>query len=152
MSKAILIVDDYPCVRLQLRSLIQQAGFRVCGEAGNGREAIERALQLRPDLILLDLSMPEMNGADAASVLKHHLPQIPIILFGLHADDLGDDIRQALNVEKVVSKLHGMHAVLESITTLLGLPEPQTRALKETPTASRSLSESQPIGFPCGTS
>ena len=50
-------------------------------EAGNGREAVERALQLTPDLIVLDLTMPEMNGAEAARVLKRLLPQIPITLF-----------------------------------------------------------------------
>ena len=125
-AKAILIVDDYPCMRLLLRSLIEQAGFTVCGEAGNGREAIEQALRLRPDLIVLDLAMPVMNGAEATSVLKRRLPEIPIILFTLHADNLGDDIRQALNVERVVSKLHGTHAVMEGITALLGPSERQS--------------------------
>jgi len=143
MSKTILIVDDYVCVRSLLRSLIEGAGFTVCGEAGNGREAIERALQLRPDLIVLDLAMPEMNGAQAALVLKQHLPQIPIMLFTLHADGLGDDFRQALNVERVVSKLHGMHAVMESITALLGPPE-LTSCSTETPsTIPLAVSESK---------
>jgi len=92
----------------------------VCGEAENGKSAIEQALQLRPDLILLDLAMPEMNGAEAASVLKHRFPNIPIIIFTSHADDFGEDIRQALNVEKVVSKFAGMHALMESINLVLG--------------------------------
>jgi CheY-like chemotaxis protein len=140
MSKSILIVDDYACIRVQLRSLMEKAGFKVCGEAGNGREAIEQALQLRPDLIVLDLAIPEMNGAEAASVLKQRLPQIPIILFTFHADGLGDDLRRALNVEQVVSKLDGMDAVIESIITLLGSSEPELRLTPETLNASISPS------------
>ena len=92
----------------------------MCGEAENGKSAIEQALQLRSNLILLDLAMPEMTGAEAASVLKHGLPDIPIIIFTSHADDLGEDILQALNVERVASKFAGMHTLMESINPLLG--------------------------------
>jgi DNA-binding NarL/FixJ family response regulator len=127
MSKAILIVDDNPYVRLRVRSVIEQAGFTVCGEAENGRRAIEQALQLKPDLILLDLAMPEMNGAKAASVLKHRLPDIPIILFTSHADGLGDDIRQALNVERIVSKFDGFAVLMQSINALLGVSNYETK-------------------------
>jgi DNA-binding NarL/FixJ family response regulator len=123
MSKSVLIVDDNASLRMLLRSFIERAGFRVCGEAENGRKAIERALQLRPHLILMDLAMPDMNGAEAASVLKRCLPDIPIIILSMHVDRLDDDFRRALNVEEVVSKLHGMHAVVGTVTTLLGPPE-----------------------------
>jgi CheY-like chemotaxis protein len=126
MSKTILIVDDNSAIRSLLRSLIEQAGFAVCGEAENGRKAIEQALQLKPDLILLDLQMPEMNGAEAASVLKHRLPEVPIILFTLHADDIGDHMRQALHVEEVISKSDGMGTLVESTNRLLRLSHYET--------------------------
>jgi CheY-like chemotaxis protein len=126
MSKTILIVDDNSAIRSLLRSLIEQAGFTVCGEAENGREAIEQALQLRPDLILLDFQMPEMNGAEAASVLKHRLPEVPIILFTVHAEGISDHMRQALNVDKVISKLDGMDILVQSIKDLLGIPNYKT--------------------------
>jgi len=70
MAKMVLVVDDSRWVRERLRNLFDSAeGFEVCGEAGKGREGVEKAEQLRPDLIILDLSMPVMNGIDAARIL-----------------------------------------------------------------------------------
>lgn len=59
-------------------TLEQQDGWEVCGEAADGREAIEKAQQLKPDLIVLDLSMPVMNGLEAARVLKGLFPSLPL--------------------------------------------------------------------------
>src|SRR5690349_1374095 len=71
MAKTILIVDDNAHIRLALCELFKrEADLEVCGEAGNGKEAIAKALELHPDLIVLDLSMPVMNGLDAARELK----------------------------------------------------------------------------------
>lgn len=120
MSKTILIVDDNSAIRSLLRSLLEQAGFQVC-EAENGTSGIEQALQLRPDLILLDFDMPGMNGVEAVPILKHHLPEIPIILFTVHTDDIGKHIQRAFNIEKVISKSDGMGTLVESINGLLGL-------------------------------
>ena len=75
MVHSILIADDNAFVRRGLRDLFNGEGdFDVCGEAKNGREAIQEAQELHPDLILLDLSMPVMNGLDAARVLKRVMP------------------------------------------------------------------------------
>ena len=69
MAKTVLIVDDNAFVRRALCALFKsQEDFEVCGEAGNGREAITKARRLHPDLIVLDLLMPVMNGLDAARV------------------------------------------------------------------------------------
>ena len=69
--KRILIADDSSLVRHLIAILLQkQAGFEVCGEAGDGLEAVEKAQQLKPDLVILDLAMPRMNGVEAASVLR----------------------------------------------------------------------------------
>jgi DNA-binding NarL/FixJ family response regulator len=66
-----------------------KAKFTVCGEAENGADAIKKAQQLQPDLVLLDLSMPLLDGAEAAVVLKRIMPQTKIILFTMHADNAG---------------------------------------------------------------
>ena len=82
MPKNILVVDDNPSIRFLIRSLLENSGYSVCGEAEDGADAIEKAKELKPDLICLDLSMPRMNGAEAASVLKRLMPTVPIILLG----------------------------------------------------------------------
>jgi two-component system chemotaxis response regulator CheY len=83
-KKRVLITDEHPSIRFLLRSLVETEQFTVCGEAANGAEAIEKAKELAPDLILLDFSMPGMNGGETAEVLKKSMPQVRIILFTLH--------------------------------------------------------------------
>jgi DNA-binding NarL/FixJ family response regulator len=94
----------------------------VCGEASNGIEAIEAALRLKPDLIVLDYSMPEMNGVEAASVLTHRMPGVRIIIFTLHADAVGEAVKKSIKVDLVLAKLDGMDNLIVQIKTLLGLP------------------------------
>jgi|SRR5579872_2556146 len=76
MMKSVLIADDNAFVRQRLRELFsREPGFDVCAEAENGRKAVEQAQDTHPDLILLDLSMPVMNGLDAARALKRLIAQ-----------------------------------------------------------------------------
>jgi DNA-binding NarL/FixJ family response regulator len=85
--RAVLIVDDNPTVRRLICELFTHEGdFEVCGEAENGKDAIEKAQLLRPALIITDLSMPEMNGLDATRALKKLMPHVPVILYTIHAD------------------------------------------------------------------
>src|SRR5215470_6932802 len=87
MSKSILVVDDSDTVRKVTRLFLEtQLDFEVCGEAVDGVDAIEKAKQLKPDLIVLDLAMPEMNGIEAASVIKGMMPRVPIVLFALYGE------------------------------------------------------------------
>jgi hypothetical protein len=84
MSHSILIADDSLFIREALCNLFKrEEDFDVCGEAENGKEAVEKARELRPDLILLDLSMQVMNGLDATRVLKRLMPEVPVIMFSL---------------------------------------------------------------------
>jgi DNA-binding NarL/FixJ family response regulator len=77
----ILIVDDHPAVRRSLRSLVQsRAGWEVCGEAADGLDALEKAKQFKPDVILLDISMPRMNGIEATPVIHREVPQSEIFI------------------------------------------------------------------------
>jgi DNA-binding NarL/FixJ family response regulator len=78
----ILIVDDSPLVRQRLRDLLQQhPDWRVCGEAANGQDAITRARDLSPDIIVLDFLMPGMNGMQAAREIGKLIPDVPILMF-----------------------------------------------------------------------
>lgn len=85
MPRSILVVDDHEVIRRQLRSLFNSyPEFTICGEAIHGVDAIEKAQQLSPDLIILDLSMPEMNGLEAASALRFMMPTVPLFLLTAH--------------------------------------------------------------------
>jgi DNA-binding NarL/FixJ family response regulator len=85
VPRSILVVDDHEVIRRQLRSLFDSdPEFIVCGEAVHGVDAIEKAQRLSPDLIILDLSMPEMNGLEAASALHYIMPDVPLFLLTAH--------------------------------------------------------------------
>jgi DNA-binding NarL/FixJ family response regulator len=125
LAKQILIADDSDTVRRILKMFLEtRDDLMVCGEAANGFEAVEKAKLLRPDLVLLDLAMPEMNGAEAASVLKKSLPDVPIIVFTMFSENIGRSLTSAIGVDLVLSKPDGMKALVEAIEDLLlrGLP------------------------------
>src|SRR3981081_2352096 len=99
MPKSILIVDDSEAIRSVLRTFLEsREGFEVCGEAVDGVDAIEKAKEIRPDLIILDLAMPRMNGAAAASVLKRTMPDVPIILFTMYDELMSKALSSAVHV------------------------------------------------------
>jgi CheY-like chemotaxis protein len=77
MPKRVLIVDDSPSLRKMVFLLFTSNGFSICGEAENGAQAIEKARQTRPDIIVLDYSMPVMDGIRAAQSLKQLMPRVP---------------------------------------------------------------------------
>jgi DNA-binding NarL/FixJ family response regulator len=121
--KNILIVDDSSIVRRILSMFLQtRKNVEVCGEAANGTEAIEKAKLLRPDLILLDLAMPEMNGAEAASILKKMMPNVHIIIFSMYSENIGRSLTSAIGVDMVISKPDGMVPLMEAIDSLLSQP------------------------------
>jgi DNA-binding NarL/FixJ family response regulator len=116
----ILICDDNPNIRYLLRVFIEtQTPFKVCGEAGHGTEAIEKAKKLQPDLVLLDLSMPVMTGAEAASVLKTMLPRAKVVLFSMHIDNVPRSLAAAVGVDLTLSKVDGITKLGEHLKTLL---------------------------------
>lgn len=92
----ILVVDDHQVVRRGLRSLLEaEKDLQVCGEAVDGRDAIAKAQELRPDTIVMDISMPNLNGLDATRELTRLLPEIRIVILTQH--DSSEMLRQALN-------------------------------------------------------
>jgi DNA-binding NarL/FixJ family response regulator len=81
----ILIADDHEVIRSSvIRVLQSRAEVEECAEATNGREAVEKALKWKPDLILLDVRLPVLSGFDAAREIKQHQPGIPILFFSIH--------------------------------------------------------------------
>ena len=114
MSHTILIADDNRSVRHALCEFFdREDDFDVCGEAGDGREAVAKAEELHPDLILLDLSMPLMNGLDATRILKRLMPQVPIIMYSAYGDTSTEREARSAGVSALVSKA-------EHISVLLG--------------------------------
>jgi CheY-like chemotaxis protein len=104
-TKKILIADDNPHLRKALCRLFENHAFlEICAEAVNGREAVEMAVQMKPDLIILDLSMPVMNGLEAARILNELMPAVPKILFTLHAQALMMADLKTAGIDRVVAK------------------------------------------------
>jgi len=119
MAKKILVADDNPLIRRALSRILEaQADYDLCAEAENGEEAIALAMKHRPDLIILDLEMPVMNGIDAAIEIKRELPAVPIILFTQYADVVTRSAFTNLPVDRVVSKGDGA-SLLGHIRTLI---------------------------------
>ena len=123
MAKRILMVDDSAVVRGSLRAMLEddRAGLAAhCEEAPDGSQAIAKARQIRPDLIVLDLSMPVMNGLEAARELKRIFPEVPIIMYTSYASDALRDLALAAGIKMVVDKTHpdnlllAIHASLKS--------------------------------------
>jgi DNA-binding NarL/FixJ family response regulator len=88
MRARILIVDDHEVVRQGLRALLEKVeGWSVCGEAANGREAVEQAAALKPEVVLLDLGMPELNGLEAARRISKAHPRCAIVVLSAYQED-----------------------------------------------------------------
>ncbi len=116
MPKCILIVDDNAAIRKALRSFFEsQSGFEVCGEAGDGAEAVQKAKELKPDLVILDLSMPVMNGLDAARALRRILPGVPLILFTAHKGVIPESEAYAAGITAVVGKGDNLNSLVEQV-------------------------------------
>ncbi len=120
MTKTVLIVDDNEIIRRGLRELFTaEPDFDVRGEAENGREAIEKAQELHPDLIVLDLSMPVMNGIDAARVLRKLMPTLPLIIFSEYSDVLSEAEARSAGVSDLVSKSEHVSVLVAKARALL---------------------------------
>jgi DNA-binding NarL/FixJ family response regulator len=115
----ILLIDDNPSVRYYLRAILeQQASWRVCGEARTGEEGLQKAIESRPDLILLDYQMPDLNGIDLAKQITGILPNVPILMVTLHLSrQLAEAARQA-GVRGACAK-QDIGSVVEAVEFLL---------------------------------
>ena len=120
MTKRIMVADDNPSIRRALRHILEsRQDWMVSSEAVDGRDAIDKAQKLHPDLIVLDVSMPVMNGLDAARVLRHIMPAVPVILCSLHTDEVLQAEASAVGVKAVVSKAQNMQVLVNKAEELL---------------------------------
>jgi DNA-binding NarL/FixJ family response regulator len=105
VTKYILLVDDSELIRSATRHFLEsQTGFKVCGEAVDGIDALEKASHLHPDLIILDIAIPRMNGLQTARELRARMHRMPIILFTWYADAVQPEDIEEAGINAVISK------------------------------------------------
>jgi DNA-binding NarL/FixJ family response regulator len=119
MSKRILLVDDNPLTRSLIRAFLEShPHIEVCGEASDGAEGLEKHIELKPDLVVLDFSMPRLNGLQAAFMIHKIAPDTPIILFTLFKDEILDRLAQTAGVASVVSKADEITILADEVDRL----------------------------------
>ncbi|HXP16768.1 MAG TPA: response regulator transcription factor [Terriglobales bacterium] len=116
----VLIADDHEVMRLGIRNLVgARPGWSVCAEACNGQEALEKTLQFRPDVIIMDITMPVMNGLEAAHQISQQQPEIPVILFSLHLSDNLLPHLQTKGIRGAVAKADAARDLIQAVETVL---------------------------------
>ena len=119
----ILIADDSQQVLKQLCSILSKVeDWNVCGQATNGRQAILMAHQLKPDLTILDIAMPMLDGLHAAAEILKSTPDVPIVLYTLHKNDQIELEGKKAGARKVLSKTDPIDCLIETIRELLTPP------------------------------
>lgn len=118
---SVLVVDDNPAVRSLICELFsREADFQVCAESENGRDAIDKAQRLKPDLIVTDLSMPIMNGLEEIAILKRLMPAVPVILYSAHIDVFVEKEARMVGASAVVPKTEVVALLIVTSRALLG--------------------------------
>jgi two-component system, OmpR family, response regulator len=127
MPKRILIADDETSVRRAIRAFIEsRSQLEVC-EAVDGAEALHKAHVLNPDLIVLDLSMPNANGVEVALLLSSRMPHTPVVLYTMFDEVFGRSPVQTLGISAIVAKSDGVAKLLGHIQTLLNAADGMTQ-------------------------
>ena len=116
--KRILVVDDDSALRGIVCRGLEHRGF-VCDEADNGLNAIEKAKRVKPDLIVLDMAMPIMNGFEAAMVFQREMPTVPVVMLTMYAEEFGTSLASVFSVKAIIPKAEGMSTLIEHIHKLL---------------------------------
>jgi len=119
----ILVAEDSASVRRVVHTQLNARNLPVCGEAEDGEEAISKARELKPDLVLLDLAMPRMNGLEAASILKEEMPGVRTVLFTMYTEAVSIAFKSKLPCfDAVIAKADGIEKLLSCVQRLLGTP------------------------------
>src|SRR5580692_7047989 len=115
----VIIADDSALVRGLIRNFLEkEIDVEVCAETGDGQQTIDAAVDLLPDLLILDVVMPKLNGIEVASILKKHLPNTKTIFFTMYGDYI-KNVALAAGVSVIVSKPDGICALLDAVKALL---------------------------------
>jgi two-component system nitrate/nitrite response regulator NarL len=116
----ILVADDHETVRKGVCAILgTRLDIEVCGEAANGEEAIVQAHALKPDLIILDITMPILNGLDAARVIRLTLPDLPILLFTMHEGKHIIEDAKKIGIDGFVCKSEASATLLAAVDAVL---------------------------------
>lgn len=124
-SARILIADDHEAIRRGLRSALAAAGWEVCADVMNGKDAVEKTAELKPDLIILDISMPIMGGLDAARLIRTADPNAKIVVFTMHESQQIKDEIARIGIQAHAVKSAPMKQLLETIKRVLGTDGPR---------------------------
>ena len=115
----VLIVDDYEVLRAGIRTLLQtNPEIEVCGEAANGLEALEKVAQLKPDLIILDIDMPVLDGFSAAKEISKLSPSVPILLMSMHTSSIVLNVAKSSGASGYVAKNQAPFMLLRAVETI----------------------------------
>ena len=116
----VLVVDDHEVMRMGIRNLLEAVpNWSICAEASNGHEAVEKAFQFEPDVIVMDITMPGMNGLEAAGEIGKSRPDIPVILFSLHlSEDLTSHFHRG-GIRGAVGKGEAARDLVEAVKKVL---------------------------------
>src|SRR5580693_8612218 len=117
-NRRVLLVDDHEVVRRGLKDMLRDTGFEVCGEAENGQEGVEQTLRLKPDLILLDMSMPVMTGLQAAVAIRRLVPSTKIIMVSMHDSPQMMKEARAAGADAYITKSSAGKELLATMHTL----------------------------------
>jgi len=116
MRNTVLIADDSAFVRTALYEIFErEPDFHVCAVVENGREAIEEACRLQPDLIVLDLAMPVMNGLDAARVLRQLMPDVLLIIYSSTPNEVSLQAAQSIGISGLISKTERVSILIDTV-------------------------------------
>jgi two-component system response regulator NreC len=115
LAKRILIADDHESVLRRIRAMLEsQPGWEVCGDAVTGQETISKAVELKPDLIVLDFAMPQLDGLHAASAIRTVLPRVPIVMFTMYSSAVSQEAGN-----------HGINRLIDKAESALLIPAVQ---------------------------
>lgn len=123
----ILVAEDSPSVRRVMKNQLSARNLPICGEAEDGEEAVSKARELKPDVVVVDLAMPKMNGLEAASILKEEMPGTRTVLFTMYTEAVSIAFNSKLpQFDAVIAKADGIDKLAKCIQKLLeGASGPQ---------------------------